>query len=540
MKRPLIGLAILYAAGIGLGTWVTGPLGWWLVGATSLLVAFFFWGRLPLLFVAVFVTGIFMCRSFQTETSPRHVLNLLGRAAQPVGLRGVVRCDTAGRRSFELEVEAVRTGTVWQVAEGRVFVFVRATAPAAAHRLQYGDRIEFSAFLRTPTAPRNPGSLDWARWLGRRRIYHTAAINESDTCVVLESDRGNPLWALSLRLRDRFEKALHKGLENEPKLAGVLAGMVIGERAEIPPDTYAAFQRTGVFHIFSVSGLNVTLVGVVVLGVLRGLRVPRRWSGLACIPALALYVLATGALSGAVRTLVMASVLLVGWALVRPVDLRNSLAAAALVILVLDPLQLFDGGFILSFGAVTALVVLTPPIEERLLSWIKLDPLRPAVLTTGWQRGAVGAAQMVARAVSGSLAAWVGLLPLMAVYFNLFSPVSVLANVVVIPVLGVITWLGMLAGAAFGWWNWLTLTLNNANFFFLAALIRCVEWLGRLPAGYWFVLTPPDWWVVGYYSWLALLLTHRRKWLVLAAAPLLGLALWAGKTPPEITVFDLS
>jgi competence protein ComEC len=87
------------------------------------------------------------------------------------------------------------------------------------------------------------------------------------------------------------------------------------------------------------------------------------------------------------------------------------------------------------------------------------------------------------------------------------------------------------------------LTLNNANFFFLAALIRCVEWLGRWPYGYWFVQAPPGWWVAGFYVWLALLVTNRRKWLGLAVAPALGVALWLAAPPrdaTEITVYDVS
>src|SRR6202142_449688 len=146
--------------------------------------------------------------------------------------------------------------------------------------------------------------------------------------------------------------------------------MVLGKRSEIPTETYADFQRTGVFHVFAINGLHVGLVTAIVLIVLRLLRIPRRWCAVAAVPLLILYVFATGAHPGAVRALVMACVWLIGGMLVRPADSRNTLGAAALVILLFDPTQLFDGGFLLSFAVVLAIVTLTPLIEARLLSQV--------------------------------------------------------------------------------------------------------------------------------------------------------------------------
>jgi competence protein ComEC len=482
---------------------------------------------------------------------------LVEQRDQNVALRGVIVSDTgyreepvnaseAERLRFELELKALQRDGQWHPATGRVLVFV--SESRKAEPLRYGDVVTFSAILRVPQPLRNPGSFDWRAWLERRGIHFTATIRQIDSVEIEAHDRANPVIGLSLDLRERLERALRLGLEDEPKLAGVLAGMVLGERSEIPPDTYADFQQTGVFHVFAINGLHVGLVTGIVLIVLRVVRIPRRWCGIAAVPLLILYVFATGAHPGAVRALVMACVWLIGGMLVRPVDVLNSLAAAALVILVYEPTQLFDGGFILSFAVVLAIVTLTPRIEARLLPLVATDPLLPRQFVPRWRTTLDGVVRRVVQLLSCSLAAWVGLLPLMAVYFHLFAPVSIVANLLVIPLLGCVIALGILATLAHAVWPWLTLTLNNATFFLLRLMIRGVEGLGNFSFGHWFVQAPPSWCVWVYYGLGVLLLSKwipaRRRGLAAAlAVPCVGAALFLSGGRAEkvdVTVLALS
>lgn len=560
MKRPLTGLVVMYASGIWIGSLAGWPVATAFYLAAGLLAAFLLLHKtrfgLFALLATVFAAGILGYRQATTISSPNDITRLLEQRDQNVALRGVIVSDTGYRDKpvnneperlrFELKLEALQRDGQWQPASGRVLVFVSETREPEP--LRYGDLIDVSAVLRVPPPVRNPGTFDWRSWLKRQRIFFTATMRKEDSCTVRAHGQGNPITTLSLRLRERFERALHYGLEGERELAGVLAAIIIGERSEIPQETYAQFQHTGVFHIFSVSGLNVGLVAVVVVTTLRLARVPRRWCGLGAIPLLVLYVFATGARPGAVRSLAMATIWLIGWALVRPADSLNTLAAAALVVLVADPAQLFDGGFVLSFAAVGALVVLTPRIQSRLQRLFASDPLLPSKLIPRWRRWLEPPLRWTVAATSASLAAWVGLLPLMAWYFNLFTVISIVANVVVIPLMGAITALGMVAMTAHAVWPWLTLTLNNANFFLLDVMIRAVAWLATVPYGHEFVKAPPVWAVWAYYGAALLLLAKwiprlARRWATAVVVPCVGAALFlsggrAGKV--DLTVFALN
>lgn len=562
MKRPLTGLVVVFASGIWVGSLVNWPVSVLWCITVGLLAGFLLLCRtrlsLAALLAFVFAAGLLAYRQATNISSPNHITRLLESRDQNVVLRGLIVSDTGYRESeterpaagermrFEVKVLAISQAGQWHAADGKLLVFVSETREPEP--LRYGDVIECSAILRVPPPARNPGTFDWRAWLARRGIQFTATIRKTDLCVVTGHGQGNALTALSLGLRERFERALRLGLEDEPGLAGVLAGMVIGQRSEIPPDTYADFQRTGVFHVFAISGLHVGLVTAVVVLVLRLMRVPRRWCALPAIPLLVFYVFATGARPGAVRALAMACVWLMSWMLVRPTDSLSNLAAAALVILVWDPTQLFDGGFVLSFAAVLGLVTLTPRLEGWLRQLIETDPLLPRKLVSPWRGAMEGPAIWAVRLAGGSLAAWIGLVPLMAAYFHLFTPISILANVLVIPLLGFIIALGLASAVAHGVWPWLTLTLNNANFFLLNVMIGGVERLGNVTHGHQFVQAPPPWLVAAYYGLGILLLSRkiswpRRRMAAAVAVPAVGavmmLTVWR-EDAVELTVLDLN
>ena len=116
------------------------------------------------------------------------------------------------------------------------------------------------------------------------------------------------------------------------------------------------------------------------------LQVSRGWCGLVAIPVIWFYTAATGWESSAIRASVMMTIVLGGWALKRPGDTVNSLAAAAFIILLWEPRQLFEASFQLSFFVVLIIALMLPPLNKMVDRLLRHDPLLPDELLPRWRR----------------------------------------------------------------------------------------------------------------------------------------------------------
>jgi competence protein ComEC len=236
------------------------------------------------------------------------------------------------------------------------------------------------------------------------------------------------------RAEARLETILRHGLENHPQVLSLYLGMMLGEKAVLSTEQQNAFMRSGTFHIFSISGLHVGVIALALQSLLRLLRVPRRPAVVASLALLWLYVQITGASSPAERAFLMIAFLLASQVFRLPGNGLAALTAAALVTLLLDPLQLFSTGFQMSYTVVVALIIMAVPLGEKWLAAWQPFGLLPKV---SWRRHhhAIDAG---GRWLVGSAAAcWVAFLastPAGIGYFQVFSPGSLVANLLIIPV----------------------------------------------------------------------------------------------------------
>ncbi len=234
-------------------------------------------------------------------------------------------------------------------------VLVSAPPLTDAH---YGDRIAATGLLIAPGAS---DRFSYADYLARSGVY---SLMEDTSVTVTQRAAGGDLISLLIDLKARAADAINRYLP-EPE-AGLLVGILLGNERGIAPDVSDAFAATGASHVIAISGFNMAVLAGVVIGALRRLRLRPIPAALISITVIALYTLLVGANPAVVRAALMSGLLIVGRALRRETYLPASLAFAALVLSLLNPLVLWDVSFQLSFFATLGLALFAEPFSERL------------------------------------------------------------------------------------------------------------------------------------------------------------------------------
>jgi competence protein ComEC len=259
----------------------------------------------------------------------------------------------------------------------------------------------------------------------------------------------------------------------------------------------------------------MAIIFAIFFSLFRVLGLPRAWCGLILIPLIWFYAALTGWPASAIRATVMLTVVIVGWVLKRPSDLINSLFAAALIILVWDPQQLFQAGFQLSFFVVLCIILILPSFDEFARRLLKFDPLLPDELRPRWQRLLNLPARFILDFLFTSLAAWLGSIPLVAYYFHIFTPVSAPANLVAVPLCALALTSNFISLLLAGWFPGGAEIFNHAGWFLMECIRVTSHWFAKWPAAYYYVSAPSLFTTVFYYAVLLAVFTgwlFKPKW----------------------------
>jgi len=478
----LVGVALLFVAGIwvALHGWL--PLDHLLFIALYLLILAFAFIRYPIstpltLFVVAMVAA---CRMLMTagvsdasilqraDMLPELGVELVGRIAD-VPEYHPPETGERGTWVFALRCEAVRESDGWRRQRGEIDVRLVRFEPWPA--FQSGQRLRLMGQLYKNDFHRD-------NRIGLKVV-------DARDCEVLSDASRVSLMAWGRLWREKAARNLEEGIDDRPVQAAVLKALVLGCRNEIPDDTMDVFRRTGALHIFAISGLHVGIVGLLLVIVLKSVGVPRDWFGVCLLPLLFAYVAATGMKASALRAMVMAGVFLLAPLFRRKPDIPNSVAFAAILLLALNPGELQSAGFIFSFVVVVFIVMVFAAVPAHLLRG-------------GWLRS-YGLSLVIT-----SLAASLASMPMTAFYFGRFSPIALLGNLAVVPLTFCIVltgWLSVLMPAV-------SSVFNHAALVFIDLMLQSVSWLDQLP-GSSFAVDPPPYLAVGlWYGGLIYLFVH--------------------------------
>jgi competence protein ComEC len=345
-----------------------------------------------------------------------------------------------------------------------------------------GDRLRLKTTLGFPRTYRNEGGFDYGEFL-RRRGVELVANTRTPRVVKKRSDAG-PLDRVVGRTRRAVEDALVRHFPGGDTLfdrqGGILLALATGNRAHLAPDDSRRFKETGTFHVLAISGLHMGILGFGVFFLARSLALGHRVAALAAVGALVSFAALADVRASILRAAVMTSVYFAGRLLHRRVVPVNLLGAAALILLVWRPHDLFDLGFQLTFGATLSIMLLAFPLAQRLPAL----PMRMEFLA---------AVSLAAQAVT---------MPLILESFHRVSPVGLLLNFWVVPLMGFLmqalaVFLVVAPGSEF-----LALPLEAVLRAILALMLWPVEWMSDAPvvsALSFYRLPPPSGWLAAAY-----------------------------------------
>ena len=340
----------------------------------------------------------------------------------------VLRLDDAPqRRVRSIRAEGVVVGVVDEARvlrphRERLLCYLNA-ADTMALELRHGDLLAMRVVPQQFASPSNPYQFDFAAYMYQRGIKRMVYVDSAAWSCVGKEPNNLRLLAISLRnkLLGVFERA---GLPRD-ELA-VVSALTVGYKDLLDDALRRTYSAAGAMHILAVSGLHVGVVYGLLLLLLR--LVPRldwRVKLLLSLLFLWLFALITGLSASVMRATAMFSLVELGRCLGYRSNSYNTLAAVAFILLLIDPKNLYNIGFQLSFLAVLSIMMFYPHIRNLL--YIKYKPL-----------------SLVWDLLSVSLAAQIGTLPITLLNFGQFSNYFLLTNILATPMASIIIYLSVL------------------------------------------------------------------------------------------------
>ncbi|MBU2034409.1 MAG: ComEC family competence protein [Candidatus Omnitrophica bacterium] len=367
-----------------------------------------------LLLFCFFAGGI---RSTGFNSIPKdHISNNISFADnKPVIIKGYVSASPDYRKNktcFKFFAQEINQRGLKFNSRGETMVIIKGKS-----ELKYGESLILDGNLRRPVG-------NYREYLKKEGIYSILYVPYAGRIISLKQNDGFVIKRFALWIKEKAESIIFRRVSF---LSGsILDAMVLGEKRNIPAAVNTAMIKTGTVHILVVSGFNVGLVGFIMMLCLKILRLPRTLRGYLTIGLLLVYCFLTGSSTPVIRATVMGIMFILAQLLQRDPDIYDSLSLAALFILARNPNQLFDIGFQLSFISVASIVFLYPKFRSL---------VSPRMLKIKYLRYLIDGLLV-------SLAAWLGTMGIIAYNFRIFSPITIVANLFIVPAASLITLCG--------------------------------------------------------------------------------------------------
>ena len=421
---------------------------------------------------------------------------------------------------LSLWATAIRNGNRWQPTTGQVSLYVQ----GELRGLYAGDVVEVYGHLYGPPVPSNPGETDFGQFRRTHRRLATLQADHPNSVVKIDRVSYFSPRLLLGRIRGYHTRKLEEMLSASHR--EIAAAVLLGIREGIDPELSLAFFETSTLHLLAISGLHVGLLAVLARGIGNLFFFRWRWVVITIATCVLVYITLAETRPSVVRagTLVLLGCL--SYLLARQALSFNLLGATGLVLLMVNPAQLFQAGTHLTFLATAAILWYdrSPLAVEGTVStrWLLVPPGRLARMWTRFL-------QLIHKAFLLNIWVWLIVTPYLVTKFHVFPILAPLLTVPLLPILTIILataiaalmigWILPLAATPFAW------ICDIATSLFAGV----VQESRRVPYSYFWLAGPPSWWTTGFYAILALLAVtpflrrHKRWVLVLSSWMVVGI-----------------
>ncbi len=493
-------------------------------GEKSLLTEFLF-------LAVIFVFGLFRVRFSAENLNPHHISNFPDYYNKQIAVIGIIDSQPEIRKEnlvFQFNLTNLLINQDQPLLQGKIQVYLRVKNLI----LKYGDKLNLVGILKRAPGQRNPGAFDYAEYLELKKIHGLLWVSDSSGVQYLAHEPPGWLFEnIAYPLNQFLSQKIDQIFEME--VAIFFKAIFLGKRQQITPDFQTALSQTGTSHILAVSGLHTGFILMIIWLFLRFLRLPPRYTALLSILGLLIFAMITDLKAPVVRASIMAGVFLMGVQFQKFRNGYNTLALAALIILLINPHSLFQVGFQLSFMAVLSILYLYP----RLRQFVLKTPILTLPYHQKWLKYLIDLFLI-------SLAVQIGTLPFTLNYFFILPFLGILANIFVIPLVGLILSLGIVAILFSFISAWLASFYVEVVQFLVWYIKNGIQLMASLPGSHFYFPQPPFVWIVFYFIFILLITQWEnfrlRKICIIFILLIMNLATWKSifSDPPQLQILN--
>ncbi|WP_130806601.1 DNA internalization-related competence protein ComEC/Rec2 [Senegalia massiliensis] len=274
-------------------------------------------------------------------------------------------------------------------------------------KLNYGTVIRGQADLKSPDVNTNSGIFNYKRYLNTQKIY---SIVEIDNYIIKGQIKFNILSTIKLKSKEYVNSFLDNSLSE--KNSDIIKAIILGDESSLDENYKEQYRELGIAHILAISGLHIGIIAGVILFLLSNLGINYKLSSFITLLFIFTYGYIVGFPASILRSSIILFFIIISRILYKKPDYINIISFVAFILLIYNPLWIFDVGFQLSFIATLSIVILTPIINKKMFASVRFG-----------------------NTISALISVQIGTIPILIYHFNYISITSLISNIILIPIL---------------------------------------------------------------------------------------------------------